>query len=133
MWWIPNWREMVKTAWPAILMIVCIVVLLAVAIAIAVSRGCGSSPPGPDYLDDVKRQILTDVERERRENEAKLKVLETELYSLRVQVDTLDEEVRASAEEREEIHDAIDHASSIDDIDRILRGGIPGVSGRRDR
>ncbi|MEN6368291.1 MAG: hypothetical protein ABFD77_01160, partial [Thermotogota bacterium] len=63
----------------------------------------------------------------------RIKALEADLYDLRDQVDSLDAELKASAEEREEVHDAIDNAGSIDDVDRILRSGIPGVSGRRDR
>lgn len=131
MWIIPTWK-LIKDAWPVFVLVAAAILFMGGAAIIASLRGCGSSDAGPDYLDDVKAQILSEVERERKENEAKLKILEAELYDLRIQVDTLDEEVRASAEEREEIHDAIDHATSIDDIDRILRGGIPGVSGRHD-
>ena len=128
---IPTW-SLVKAAWPALLFIVLAIVALVVAAVFAV-RGCGTTvDDGPDYLEDVKRQILNDVEETRKANEAKIKALEAEMYDLRFQVETLDEEVQESAKVREEIHDAIDHASTIDDIDRILRGGIPGVSGRHD-
>lgn len=120
-----------KAGWPALLFILLTLAVLALGAVMAL-RGCDKGSAQPDYLEDVKAQIFGDVERQRQENEAKIKALETEMYDLRVQVETLDAEVQESAKAREEIHDAIDNAGSIDDIDRILRAGIPGVSGRND-
>ncbi len=126
------WGIWLKKLLPAVLLL--IITILSIIIAIAVTlRSCNSSPePETDYFKEARQQILDTVARERSENEAKLKLLEAELYELRVQMDDLDAEIEKSVEVRDEIHDAIDHAKSIDDIDRVLRGAIPGVGGRRD-
>ncbi len=112
------------------------VFIVAVAIACICAgiffaiRGCDSDVAGPDYLEDAKKEILDGVAREREENDRKIKELDAELYDLRIRVENLDAEIAESANYREGIHDAIDLAISIDDVDRILRDGIPGVSGR---
>ena len=127
----PTTREALKMAWPTLLVGAVAIAAFIVLIVLA-SRGCGGSTGG-DYFEDAKKQILDEVASEQAANRERLKALESELFDLRDQVDALDAEVQESAREREEIHDAIDHASTIDDVDRILRSGIPGVSGRRDR
>jgi septal ring factor EnvC (AmiA/AmiB activator) len=120
--------QALKAVWPTLLVIVLIVVALVVLSALSI-RGCGSSAE-PDYLGDAKKAILEQVDTERAANLERMKALEAEIYDLREQIETLDAEVKESAIEREEIHDAIDNAASIDAVDRILRGGIKGVSGR---
>jgi septal ring factor EnvC (AmiA/AmiB activator) len=128
MFWFQK-SEIIKAALPALALVAVAVAAIIVG-ALLAARGC-SSTSGEDYLEDAKAAILDQVERERAGNQERLKALEADLYDLRDQVDALDAEARASAKEREEIHDAIENAASIDDVDRILRAGIPGVSGRR--
>ncbi len=120
--------QALKAAWPALLVIVLIVVALVVLSVLSI-RGCGAGKE-PDYLGAAKEAILEQVDAERASNLERMKALEAEIYDLREQIETLDAEVKESAVEREEMHDAIDNAASIDAVDRILRGGIKGVSGR---
>ena len=134
MWLATQWailKTAVKTAWLALLMIGLTILSLVVA-GFVLSRGGCSSTTGPDYLDEARQQILDDVNRVQEANRAKLEILEAELYVLATQIDSLEYEIQISIEVREEIHNAIDNAATIDDIDRILRGTIPGVGGRRD-
>lgn len=121
-------KETLIQAAPAVLVVVAIAVLIA--LGIRATEGC-SSGAGGDYFEDAKRAILEQVESDRAKSQERLEALEADLYDLRDQVDALDAEAKASAREREEIHDAIQNAATIDDVDRILRAGIPGVSGRK--
>jgi septal ring factor EnvC (AmiA/AmiB activator) len=128
MFWIPKWG-IIKQAWPALVAVAVVVAAIIIGTVFA-ARGCSPSG-GDDYLDDAQRAILEGVDARSKGNVERLKALEADLYDLRDQVDALDAEAKASAREREEMHDAIENAASIDDVDRILRAGIPGVSGRR--
>ena len=124
--------ETVKNLWPAMLFIVLVVIVLAVGLFFRM-RGCDDvSTDGPDYLEDVRDNITEGVAEHRAENDQRIIQLEAEVYELRLRIEELDAEVAQSVEQREEIHYAIENATTIDDIDRILRGGIPGVSGRHD-
>lgn len=124
--------ETVKNLWPAVLFIVLVVVVLAVGLFFRL-KGCDDATSGgPDYLEDVRDNITEGVSEHRAENDARIEQLEAEVYELRLRVEELDAEVAQSVEQREEIHNALEQATTIDDIDRILRGGIPGISGRID-
>jgi len=100
------------------------------AVVFLSARSCDSDTAGPDFLEDARDGVLDNVTEQRAENDRRLMELEAEVFDLRLQVEALDAEITESVIQREEIHDAIDQAVSIDDIDRILRGGIPGISGR---
>ncbi|HUX15078.1 MAG TPA: hypothetical protein VMW52_01310 [Phycisphaerae bacterium] len=128
MFWIPK-TEIIKAAFPAFALVAATVAALVLG-AVFAARSCSPSG-GDDYLDDAKRAVIDEVDARSKDNQERMKVLEADLYDLRYQVDELDAEAKASAKEREEIHDAIENAASIDDVDRILRAGIPGVSERR--
>lgn len=112
--------------------------LLFVFVAFAVSvlyRGCSGPPAigGTDYMDEVKAEILGTLAEERRKNDERVQQIEEELSAIRFELEQLDYEIAESVKNREEIHDAIENARSIDDIDRALKRGISGASGRRDR
>jgi len=125
---VKNWFS--SLPWPPIaLMLLVLAILLTGGIFIA-ARGC-SPAEDASYLETAKEQILKDVAAERKKDEEKLKALEADLYDLRVMVDSMDAEIQQGAEERKEIHDAIDNANSIDAIDRVLKHGVPSASGRR--
>jgi len=115
------------------IMIVVIAVVVVACVCAGVFyalRSCDSDTTGPDFLEDARDGVLDNVTEQRAENDRRLMELEAEVFDLRLQVEALDAEITESVIQREEIHDAIDQAVSIDDIDRILRGGIPGISGR---
>jgi len=132
MWLSP--RSLLMGIGPKILVGLVVAGLVVVIVAGVVSRvrGCDSgTASNPDFLEDARDGVLDRASERREENDRRIEELEIELYDLRLRVEELDAEITESAIQREEIHDAIDQAVSIDDIDRILRGGIPGVSGRR--
>lgn len=85
--------------------------------------------------DGVNQELLerhrADLEAQVQALQARSQTLEDELMTLSAQLDVLEEEVRLSIEAREEAHDAVDGATSIDDIDAVLKRGIRGASGRR--
>ena len=123
--WMPvNRSSMLKTAAKALVIVVC----LALAIY-AIGRFTG-----PD------EQFDTLLEEHRKNTDAQLQTwqsrvdeLEQELVGLRDQFDELEQEIQISIKAREEEHDAIDDALSIDDVDAIIKHGIRGASGRRPR
>jgi len=125
---IPTWR-LLKDLWPVLVLLIAGGAIMVAGALFAV-RGCSTEPP-EDGLLVARDQILDQVRREREENAKKLEVLGQQLDSLRFQVDQLDLEIANSAREREEIHDAIDNATSIGDVDSALkRGGRVGRRGR---
>jgi len=133
MWWIPSWK-LLKDAWPAFALVGGAILVVVLGVVFGASR-CASTPeplPQPDYFDDVKQQILNDVAAAEKERAERIAALEAELFQLRDEIAALDEEIERSVQERKEIHHALSNARSIRDIDRILKRGIPGVSGRAD-
>ena len=129
MWFAPTWK-MVKDAWPAFALMAAVFVVLAVAIAFMMSR-CSSKPGPPDHLDGAMNIVMDQLKADKEKNEKRLTELRSELDALMFKVDILDEEIAESAKQREELHDAIDNAVTIDDIDRALSSGARAGRGRR--
>jgi len=115
-----------KTVMPYVL-----VAFASIVISTLLARKCSHVADNPDYLEEARNQILESVRKEREANDLRIQMLEEGFNQLQFQVDIIDSEIMESAEEREEIHDAINNASSIDDIDRILKRGIPYRTGGR--
>lgn len=121
--WIPKASEMLKAMWPAVAMVVAaivVIVVMAVA-AVVMARGCASRSQ-EDYLNDAVDAVLGQVQDKTRANDERLRQLEGELFDLQRRVEDLDAEILKGAELREALHEAIDGAGTIDDIDRLLRG-----------
>ena len=127
--WFTNW-QLVKAAWPAFAMMAAVLVLMVV-VGLFATKSCSTAPEPPDHLEAARDLITEQLRLEREKNDKKLLDLQEELDALRFQVDIIDAEIAESARQREELHDAIDNAGSIDDIDRILKGGIPARTGGR--
>jgi len=124
-------KELLKMAWPALAFVVVAVVIVAAGIAFGVNRcDAPQADDGPDYIQELRDKILADVDAAEKDREERIDALEAEMFDLREQVRVLDEEIADSVRERKEIHDALSNARSIRDVDRILKRGIPGVSGR---
>jgi len=129
MWFAPSWK-LLKDAWPAFVLMALVVLIFLAATMFAFSR---CSPEPPDHMEEQRDMVLEQLKIDREKNDKRLLELEGEMNSLKFQVEILDEEIAESAQEREEIQDAISNAGSIDAIDRILKSGIPGATGGRRR
>jgi len=81
-------------------------------------RSCKQSNP----TDTSQKQILDHVAKDREEMERKIDELQSELFVYQERLDAIDEQVQQSAIEREKIHETIDSATTIRDIDNTIRG-----------
>ena len=120
----------IKNVWPALLFILATAAVLAVSLVFQL-RGCSSPGDDPSFVEDARDGVLDDVAAHRAENDHRIEQLAAEIYDLNLRLEAIDAELAESIIEREEIHHAIQDATSIDDIDRVLRAGIPGISGGR--
>jgi len=89
-------------------------------------RGCDTVD---NYLDDMQQSIVDRAAGAREEYQRKIDALESSLFELQEQIDSLQEQIQASIHEREENHDAINNARTIRDIDAILRRGRSANAG----
>lgn len=95
-------------------------------------KGCSSQPEdnlSVEMAETINSQVEDALQKDREERTR----LQVELDALRWEIETLNERMEASTIEREEVRDAIESAGSIDAIDKILKSGIRGASGRRNK
>jgi len=102
--------------------------LLAVAIAMLWYVSTRVIPLAVDPQESLLQEHRTQVDADLKALRDRNATLEEELVRLRGEFEALQEEVRLSIQQREEEHDAVDGASTIDDIDAVLRRGC-GRSG----
>lgn len=107
------------------------IVILAIAATVFISLNKCSEPV---HIDDTgmeaKRLSEERLEKLLAESDKKIDALSNEIYEIQIAMEQLQQEVQASVEERNGEHEDIDGAISIDDIDRVLKRGVPGVSGK---
>ena len=82
-------------------------------------------------VDLAQKQIIERVARDREAMDKKIDALESELFEYRDQLQAIDEQIRQGAEEREEMHETIDSARTISDIDNALRKSARKPVGKR--
>ena len=108
-----------------------IIMLLLFAVVIGVGYLLFKLMPSTGPLDDIKKEYEERLEQELARDREKLGELEDELANIKYEQELLWEEIQRSVREREEAHEAIDAASTIDDIDAVLRRGGSGRTGNR--
>jgi len=105
--------------WGQIAVIIVAICILIWVIIFTISRADSDS----QLIDSMQKQILDDVAQDREEMDRKIGELQAELFEYREQLKTLKEEIRISAEERDKDHEDIDNATSISDVNNVLRKG----------
>lgn len=121
MWWIidPKWEKAIEIAKAVALFLFVAVVAAA---AVVLMRFC--EPQTDDGVDIAIDHDTARIEAELAAAKERADALEKELGILQADVEVIKGEIADSVRQREELHDALDEARSIDDIDRILRRGI---------
>lgn len=110
----PSTRHWLKIVGGAALL-----VLVIALVWYAASRVTPGVDPQATLLEEHKAKVDADLKALRDRNAT----MEAELVRLQEAFEALQEEVRLSIQQREEEHDAVDGASTIDDIDAVLRRG----------
>jgi septal ring factor EnvC (AmiA/AmiB activator) len=121
MWWgiDPRWTRAWKIAKAVGLFIV---VALVVGASVVLMRSC--EPQADDGVDIAIDHDAARIDAELAAAKKRADDLEKALGILEADVEIIRGEIADSVRQREELHDALDEARSIDDIDRILRRGI---------
>jgi len=81
------------------------------------AKGCASS------TDTEQTQILEQVNQANIEAQKRIEELDAAIFALQEQINALDEQIQASAVEREKTHEAINKARTIRAVDAVLRKG----------
>ena len=98
--------------WAIIVAIACVAIWI-----VLVHPSCGTNSD----TEAAQQQLLDEYAKEREEMNQKLDELQAELFEYQEQLRIIDDEIRASTEERERIHEEIDDATTISGIDAALR------------
>lgn len=129
-------RRVLREAWPAFTLMGLAVAVLVLAGFFTV-RGC-SGDGDRGHIDAARELILKQMTEDRIQNDLRLGALQDEINEMRNELWLIDQEIAASAAIREDIHEAIENAGSIDAIDlaigaidRALEAGRTGGN-RRD-
>ncbi len=104
------------------------VTLVAVVVAVAVTR-CSESGDAVAW-DRLRASVDAQVEERLAAGRVELERLQVEVDAVHGELEVLRFEIEESVTEREEEHDELDLANSIDAVDRVLRAGGM-VRGRR--
>lgn len=125
-----NWKANAKIAGMVALFAVFMVVVVAGVVSVAAKLAVFSvGDQSQVLLEDHRARVDAELEALR----ARSAAVDDELARVREAFAALQEEVLRSIDEREEAHDAVDSATTIGDIDAVLKRGVPGVSGGRGR
>jgi hypothetical protein len=106
--------------------------LFLLAIVGLTLRGCqgDSEDDRFEQIQSLHKEHLKMVNNQIVEIERRQAIRDKQFDLLRDAYLKLDEEIHQSVEEREETYHELENALSIDDVDRILKSGISGRSGR---
>ncbi len=111
MFWIPlykllGWKDWLKLAG---------VVLAVVALFAMVFSWRGSTTDTAIEMDSAR------IEKELAEAKARSEAIDAELFDLREELQEVRNEIEESVRERDEMHEALDDAVTIDDVNQLLR------------
>lgn len=107
-----------------------IITLVAVAAVLVAVERC-STAHDAGAIAEMQRMVNEKVNALLEQDRAALEKIQTQMDAIHWELENIQQRIDESVREREEVRDAINTASSIDDIDRILKAGISGHSGRR--
>ncbi len=95
-----------------------IIIVSAVAAVLCLCAGMANSVANSEKAIELENERIS---KELEATKAKSKAVEDELTALRNELEVIKNEIAESVRVREEMHDAIDNAVTIDDVNDLLR------------